>query len=89
MEKNSVLFDKLKSIVGSENITNKDIIMEAYTASYNLKERDSPGLYGTKFIEKPKKPSFIVRAGSLRRLWRARQLKYLLNIGLVQQRQKR
>jgi FAD/FMN-containing dehydrogenase len=68
LEKNSVLFDKLKSIVGAENVAAKDIIMEAYTASYNLKERDSPGLYGTKFIEKPKKPSFIVRAGSTKEI---------------------
>jgi len=60
----SVLYEKLRSIVGAENVTNKDIVMEAYTASYALKERESPGLYGTKFIEKPKKPGFIVRPGS-------------------------
>ena len=55
----SFLYDKLKGIVGPENVTDKEIIMEAYTASIvwyaGLTERQ---------IETPKKPDFIVRAGS-------------------------
>jgi FAD/FMN-containing dehydrogenase len=66
LESKSVLYQKLKSIVGSENVTDDDVVMEAYTASYNLKERPSPGVYGTKFISKPKKPDFIVSAGSIK-----------------------
>lgn len=60
----SVLYEQLKAIVGPENVTDKEIIMEAYTRGYALKERPSPGIYGTIFMEKPKQPDFIVRAGS-------------------------
>jgi glycolate oxidase len=56
----SFLYEKLESIVGSENVTDKEIIMEAYTASA-LRERTLGGV-GT--VDKVIKPGFIVRAGS-------------------------
>ncbi len=65
MEK-SVLYERLKDIVGTKNITDKEIVMEAYTASYALKERESSGIsaiYAVRYAE-PKKPGFIVRPGS-------------------------
>ena len=46
--------------MGSENVTDKVIIMEAYTASA-LRERT---LRGEGTVEKVVKPGFIVRAGS-------------------------
>ena len=60
----SVLCEKLKAIVGPGNVTDKAVIMEAYTASYALKTREAPGIYGKLWMEKPKPPDFIVRAGS-------------------------
>ena len=33
------LYDKLKGIVGSENVTDKEIVMEAYTASALRRQR--------------------------------------------------
>ena len=57
----SVLYKKLESIVGSENLTDKETIMEAYTAT-TFRVRL---WFGEKeYIEKPKKPDFIVRPGS-------------------------
>ena len=51
-------YEKLENIVGRGNVTNKEIIMEAYTASY-------AGTAAVHPLElKPKKPGFIVRAGS-------------------------
>ncbi len=64
MANKSVLSEKLKNIVGSGNVTDKEVIMEAYTASYALKTREAPGIYGKLWMEKPKPPDFIVRAGS-------------------------
>jgi FAD/FMN-containing dehydrogenase len=61
----------LKTIVGPENLTQEEIIMEAYTDSYALKPRESSGLselYSTRFIDKPKKPGFIVRPGSTKEI---------------------
>ncbi len=63
----SVLYEKLRAIVGPENLTDKEVVMEAYTDSYALKTRESSGLselYGSRYIEKPKKPGFIARPGS-------------------------
>jgi len=57
----SVLYQKLESIVGSENLTDKEIVMEAYTAAYISRSRARSGV---KYIETPKKPDFIVKAGS-------------------------
>jgi len=54
------LYEKLESIVGSENLTDKGIIMEAYTASA-LRPKTLGGV-GT--VKKVIKPGFIVRAGS-------------------------
>ncbi len=56
----SFLYEKLRSIVGSENVTDKEIILEGYTASA-LRPRTLGGV-GT--VDKVKKPGFIVRAGS-------------------------
>jgi len=59
----SFLYDKLRGIVGPENITDKEIVMEAYTAStFRPQARETLVVYTD--MEKPKKPSFIVRAGS-------------------------
>jgi len=54
------MYEKLRSIVDSENVTDKEIIMEAYTASA-LRDRT---LRGEGTVEKVIKPGFIVRAGS-------------------------
>ncbi len=51
-------YDKLESIVGRGNVTDKEVIMEAYTASY----AGTAAVHPLKL--KPKKPGFIVRAGS-------------------------
>jgi len=55
----SVLYEKLESIVGLENLTDKGVVMEAYTAS-------TTGKFSVGRQETPegKKPGFIVRAGS-------------------------
>jgi FAD/FMN-containing dehydrogenase len=59
----SSLYDKLKSIVGSENVTDNETIMEAYTAStFRPAPRDTMVVFTN--AVKPKKPDFIVRAGS-------------------------
>ena len=51
----AVLFTKLKSIVGSENVTDKEMVMEAYTAStFRPQARGSLVVYTD--MEKPKKP---------------------------------
>ena len=57
MEK-SVLYEKIMGIVGSENVTDKEIVMEAYTATGTHRGRT------TEQRETPEKPDFIVRAGS-------------------------
>ncbi|MFX0203878.1 MAG: FAD-dependent oxidoreductase, partial [Candidatus Hodarchaeota archaeon] len=51
-------YDKMESIVGRGNVTDKEVIMEAYTASY----AGTAAVHPLKL--KPKKPGFIVRAGS-------------------------
>ena len=56
----SVLYEKLESIVGLENLTDKEIVMEAYTVSTTGKF--SRGRQ--EMSEKVEKPGFIVRAGS-------------------------
>jgi FAD/FMN-containing dehydrogenase len=58
-----VLSDKLKKIVGPKNVTDNEIIMEAYTAS-TFRPQAREGLVVYTDREKPKKPSFIVTAGS-------------------------
>ncbi len=51
----SLIYERLKDIVGSKNITDKEVIMEAYTASY-------AGTSPVHSLEmKAKKPDFIVR----------------------------
>jgi len=55
----SILYDNLKSIVGAENVSDKEIIMEAYTGAA-LSRRERTGI----LIEKPKKPDFIARPDS-------------------------
>ena len=54
----SVVYDKLKSIVGSENVTNNEVVLEAYTATGTHAGRT------TEQREASKKPSFVVRPGS-------------------------
>ncbi len=54
----SLLLEKLKSIVGSENITDNEIVMEAYTEAGTHMGREHEQKEATR------KPSFIVRAGS-------------------------
>ena len=56
----SFLYKRLEDIVAPGNVTDKEIIMEAYTASA-LREKTLGGV-GT--VEKVIKPGFIVRAGS-------------------------
>jgi len=54
----SDLYEKIVGIVGSENVTDKEIVMEAYTAT---------GTHRGRTLEKremPEKPDFIVRASS-------------------------
>jgi glycolate oxidase len=54
----SVLYEKLKDIVGSENVTDKEIILESYmattTGKFSVGKQEMP--------EEIKKPGFIVRA---------------------------
>jgi glycolate oxidase len=55
----SYLYKKLENIVGSENLTDKELIVEAYTLS-------AAGKFsvGMQEIPEAKKPGFIVRPGS-------------------------
>src|SRR3972149_1652612 len=61
----SVLYNKLKSIVGSENVTDNEIIMEGYiaTGTHAGRTRERGGREGEQ-IETTKKPSFVVNPGS-------------------------
>ncbi len=54
----SVVYNKLKGVVGAANVTDKDIILEAYTATGTHAGRT------TEEREASKKPSFVVNAGS-------------------------
>ncbi len=56
---NSYLYKKLKNIVGSENLTDKELIVEAYTMS-------TAGKFSVGMQEAPEaeKPGFIARPGS-------------------------
>ncbi len=55
----SVLYERLKAIVGAENVTGKEVIMETYTATARGR-RDRTEI----LIEKPKKPDFVSRPGN-------------------------
>ena len=56
----SLLYEKLMGIVGSKNVTDKEIIVEAYmatsTGKFSVGRQEMP--------EEVKRPGFIVRAGS-------------------------
>jgi len=56
--KKSVLYNKLKRIVGSENVTDNETILETYTATGTHAGRT------TEEREESKKPSFVVNTGS-------------------------
>jgi len=59
----SSLYNSLKGIVGSENVTDNETIMEAYTATtFRPAPRDTMIVFTD--AVKPKKPDFIVRVGS-------------------------
>jgi len=62
----SLVYDKLKGIVGPENVTNREIILDAYMGSVTTSAavgRDRMTEYRRELVEE-KKPGFIVRAGS-------------------------
>ena len=62
----SLVYDKLKSIVGPENVTNREIILDAYMGSVTTSAavgRDRMTEYRRELVEE-KKPGFVVRAGS-------------------------
>jgi FAD/FMN-containing dehydrogenase len=59
----SVLYNKLKNIVGSENITDNEIIAEAYTETGTHAGRTIVAMKSRK-EEAAKKPSFVTRPGS-------------------------
>jgi FAD/FMN-containing dehydrogenase len=56
MVNKSLLFEKFKGIVGPQNITDKEAVMDAYTATA-LGRRDRAGA----LVEKPKRPDFVAR----------------------------
>jgi FAD/FMN-containing dehydrogenase len=59
----SLLHEKLIDTVSSENVTNKEIVMEAYTATA-VGRLDRAGA----LIEKPKKPEFVVMPRSTKEI---------------------
>ena len=62
----SLVYDKLKSIVGSENVTNREMILAAYMGTTTASQavgRDTAATYRRETVEE-KKPGFVVRAGS-------------------------
>jgi len=63
MVNTSLLYEKLIGIVGSENVTAKEIVMEAYTATA-VGRLDRAGA----LIEKPKKPEFVVMPSSTQQI---------------------
>ena len=62
----SLVYDKLKSIVGSGNVTDREIILDAYMGTVTISAavgRDRMTEYRRELVEE-KKPGFVVRAGS-------------------------
>ncbi len=62
----SLVYDKLKNIVGSENVTDREIILDAYMGTVTISAavgRDRMTEYRRELVEE-KRPGFVVRAGS-------------------------